>query len=319
MDGKFKIKLRNFMDININELHEKFSEYGKNSKEWQRKCALLLPEIARLEVWKAKGFSCIHEYAAKLAGMSKGQVNDALYILRKIEDKPTLMKVVEEKGLNAVRPVVAIATVENEKFLAGRARKMGHHALRVFVNGVGREVLAVHGLQQVRGAPKYENKIKIITMQLSEKLADRLDKFRNGKKWEKTVEELLNLAEKARREEKYKLQKKLEAEKPESVKTDSRHIPNKIRSYVLKRAGEKCEFPNCGEVAKNLHHIDRFSSRKIHDPDKIVALCEAHHDLAHRGLIDNEEERVENWKIRKERDYANLNYYVDRQYELYRR
>lgn len=45
------------MFTNINELHEKFREYGRNAKEWQRKCILLLSEIARHEVWKIKGFS----------------------------------------------------------------------------------------------------------------------------------------------------------------------------------------------------------------------------------------------------------------------
>ncbi|MEK7085756.1 MAG: hypothetical protein AAB953_01960, partial [Patescibacteria group bacterium] len=117
----------------LNYLHEKFSEYGRNAKEWTRKCVLLLPEIEKQQVWLKKGFGSIYEYAAKLAGMTRGQVEDALYILRKIEDKQALLKVVEEKGLNSIRPVVAIATEKDQNFWARKAMEMSHHTLATYV------------------------------------------------------------------------------------------------------------------------------------------------------------------------------------------
>lgn len=291
---------------NINEIHEKFSEYGRNAKEWQRKCILLLPEIARHEVWKAKGFSCIYEYAGKLAGMSRGQVDDALYILRKIEDKPALMKVVEVKGVNAVRPVISIATIADEKFWAEKAKEMGHHTLRTFVRDVRNEF---------RGAPKNQNEIKTVSMQLSAKLAERLEKLKGDKNWEEIIEEIVNDKEK----EIEVAKRKLEEQKPGDIRTNSRHIPAKISAYVKQRSGDNCEFPSCHKTAEHLHHTNRFSSEKLHDPDQIVALCEAHHDLAHKGLIEGEEARAEAWKIRKEPNYANLNWYVDQQAQFYRR
>jgi hypothetical protein len=232
--------------MEVNELHEKFSEYGKNAKEWQRKCILLLPEIAKLEVWKTKGFSCIYEYAAKLAGMSRGQVDDALYILKKIENKPALMEVVELRGVNAVRPVVSIATKEDEKFWAKKAKEMSNNTLRVFT----REIIN----QQVRDIPKNENETKIITMQLSEKLAGRLEKLKGEKKWEEFMEEFVNSRElecKKRHELKIKEQEK---EKPEPASKTSRHIPVSIKNYVLTRSNGQCEFPNCGKNYNHLHH-----------------------------------------------------------------
>ena len=120
----------------VNSLHNRFSEYGGNAREWTRKCALLLPEIEKYEVWKKKGFGSIYEYAAKLAGMSRNAVDDALRILRKIEDKPALMKVAEKKGINAVRPVVAVATVENADFWAGKAEIMSKHTLETYIREV---------------------------------------------------------------------------------------------------------------------------------------------------------------------------------------
>jgi hypothetical protein len=106
------------------ELHEKFVEYGRNAKEWMRKCVLLLPEIEKERIWKKKGFGSIYEYAAKLAGMSRWQVEDALRILKKIGDKPFLQQVVEKKGINSVRPVVTIATKEFVKPVLVRNWKM---------------------------------------------------------------------------------------------------------------------------------------------------------------------------------------------------
>ena len=78
---------RQYIDIILNiktmektekNLHEKFVLYGKNARKWTRKCALLLPEIARLRIWEKKGFENIYEYARILAGMSANAVNAAL-------------------------------------------------------------------------------------------------------------------------------------------------------------------------------------------------------------------------------------------------
>ena len=41
----------------INNLHQKFVEYGRNAKVWQQKCILLLPEIDKQKIWLKKGFS----------------------------------------------------------------------------------------------------------------------------------------------------------------------------------------------------------------------------------------------------------------------
>lgn len=72
------------------DTHKKFVEYGRCAKRAIQECVLLLPEIERERIWEKKGFGSIYEYAAKLAGMSREKVNDALRILHKIEDKPEL-------------------------------------------------------------------------------------------------------------------------------------------------------------------------------------------------------------------------------------
>ena len=120
-------------EMNDKDLHKKFSKYGQNAKEWLRKCALLLPEIAKRKIWKKKGFGSIYEYAAKLAGMSKSSVDDALWVMKKIADKPDLKKIAEEKGINRIKPVANIATAETAKFWAEKASHMSQTTLRTFV------------------------------------------------------------------------------------------------------------------------------------------------------------------------------------------
>lgn len=153
-----------------NELHKKFIQYGMNAKEWVRRCALLLPEIDKNRIWAQKGFGSIFEYAAKLAGMSRASVEDALRILYKIEDKPALKKVVEEKGLNAVRPIVTLATKETDDFWAQKAREMSKNTLAVYAKEFRPTVS--------RTGPEIKSETKTITMQLVQAVAAQLEKLK---------------------------------------------------------------------------------------------------------------------------------------------
>ncbi len=284
--------------IDWQNLHQKFVEYGRNAKEWLRKCVLLLPEIEKYNIWKRKGFDSIYEYARQLAGMSRDQVTDALWILKKIEDKPALIQVVSEKGLNSIRPIISIVDEKSENFWADKARTMSNHTLRTYVKDCNRlERRDVTTPESVE-----------ITMDLDPEVANQLNKLKGSDDWNTLMKELLELRK-----------ENLETEKPAPAAGTSRHIPKKIHDYVLKRSRGKCEFPNCGHDYAHLHHTNRLASNKIHDPDQIVALCEPHHDLAHRGLIDNEDKETNTWRILKEPDYTNLNWYIDQQIAHHRR
>jgi hypothetical protein len=66
------------MNIEHENLHRDFVKFGSNAREWTRRCVLLLPEIERHRIWERKKFGSIYEYAAKLSGMSRNTVDDAL-------------------------------------------------------------------------------------------------------------------------------------------------------------------------------------------------------------------------------------------------
>lgn len=290
--------------MKINKLHKKFSEYGLNAKQWLHKCALMLPTIQKYQVWRHKGFSSIYEYAAKLAGMSKYQVDNSLRIIKKIKDKPELLKIAETKGVNSVRPVVTIATKQNAKFWAEKANKMTKNELEVYVRDIRNQ-------NNQKTQEQAETKTATITMQLEKNLVHKINKYSKGD-INKLIKHMLQLYE-------ADLNKKLNQNKPETKKATSSHIPTKIRKFVEKRCQGKCEFPECNNKFKELHHTERLKSVKKHDPDKIIALCKAHHNLAHMGFIDNENQETKFWKIRKHPNRLDLNRYIDDKVQFYRR
>lgn len=278
-------------------LHQKFSHYGANAKVWMRKCELLLPEIEKNRVWEEKGFGSIYEYAAKLAGMNQRKVDDALRVLKKVEDKPELKKVAKEKGFRAVRPVISVVNKENEKFWAEKARNMGVHTLEAYVKDY-RNLTDDENDRNLRHVTQKEK--KTIMMQVDPEIAEKLEKLSANSDWNELMKEYLELRE-----------KKLKEEKPETKKTDSRHMPIKISQYANAKTNGTCCFPGCHRKSDVLHHTDRFALSKEHDPDKIRPLCKAHHDLAHRGLIENEDLPPRYWKIRKTANINNIKFIID--------
>lgn len=297
-------------EMNVQKIHQNFMLYGANAKEWMRKCVLLLPEIEKHRIWEKKGFSCIYEYAAKLAGMSRNTVDDALRILKKIEDKPALKQVVEEKGLNAVRPVITIATPETEGFWAEKAMAMSKNTLEIYVKEIrprtaknarnshqqAIEDQALDNLQQGKASAQK----KTVIMELDTDIAEQLQKLKGSGDWNVLMKELLQ-ARKAQ----------MEAQKPMPVETESRHIPAKIKKYVTARTNNTCSFPRCTRQAKILHHTQRYALEHIHDPDRLEPLCKAHERLVHLGLVDKEELPANEWRLRKEPDKSEPKYKVD--------
>ncbi len=276
-------------------LHQQFSDYGRNAREWMRRCVLLLPEIERLKIWKKRRFSSIYEYAAKLAGMSHATVDEALRVLKKIEDKPALLKLVEERGFQRVRPVASIATLETESFWAEKARTMSKHALETYVKDFRLEFL-----------PGEENRSVKLQMELEPELAMKLEKLKGLGTWNELMKKLVDGSQ------------KMEPVMPEPVYTKSRHVPAVIKRYAEEQSGGLCAAPHCTRPATSFHHTQRWALEKVHDPARLQPVCTAHERLAHLGLIENEESAPEKWRLRKEPDRCDPKFYVDTLVSLYR-
>ena len=272
------------MKINKKEqaIFEKFQEYGKN---------------------------------AKLAGMSRDKVNEGLRILDKIKDMPEIKAVVEKKGIWAARPVVRVATVENQKIWAEKAMTMSKNTLEVYVRDMVEEEKRSKinnnrytnedkshrprtakndrkAVDKPNFFQKNENKKTTVSMNLKSETAEKLQKVKGKDDWESLMEEFIKFKE----EKEKQFQKELKKQKPKAIKSTSHYVPAAIQNYVRRRAKHKCESPGCTKEGKHLHHTTPFALKKEHDPDKIRLLCEQHHDIAHHGLVENEEMQPQKWK-----------------------
>ena len=278
------------------KLHNHFAECGKNAKEWQRKCALMLPEIDRWKIWRKKGFHSIYEYAGKLAGMSRYQVREALRVMRKIEDKPALVKMIEEHGVNKVRPVATIATTETAEFWAEKVKNMSVHTLQVYVA----EVRKSHNVVTSQPA----NLTETVKLNLPRKLARRLDQLQKRHDFNERLKKFLD---------------ENEENLPEAIKTESRYIPVQVKRHTLSKTGGKCAFPQCNKPYFQLHHTQRWALEKVHNPTKLQPLCKAHNEIAHFGLIQNEESTPTTWEILKNAPQWTPKAHIDKKVQAHRK
>ena len=146
-----------------------------------------------------------------------------------------------------------------------------------------------------------KSNMSTVTMELSPEILSKLEKLKGEGSWNVLMKQILNEREEW-----------LEKEKPMKIKTKSKHVPVKIAKYVKKKTNNTCAFPGCCKKAVEDHHADRHSLSKMHDPEKIVPLCRAHHRLAHLGLIENEDLPPEFWEVRRSENLYDLKALVDR-------
>ena len=148
-------------------------------------------------------------------------------------------------------------------------------------------------------------------MELEPEVAEQLQKLKGQSEWNNLMKKLLQA-----------YQAQVEAEKPtvEEIpeRAKSRHIPAKIKNYVLAKTVGTCAFPSCYKPYEILHHTDRFALTHSHNPDKLVPLCRAHERLAHLGLIENENKPPSEWRVRETPDKNEAKYKIDQKVMEYR-
>lgn len=275
------------------DLYNFFRKVGAVNLKNQRMLIAALPEIFSRRLYKKYGYASIHEFGAKLAGLSYNVVNEALRVHEKIKDKPELQKQLISQGLNKIRVVANIATPETDKEWAEKVSTMTKSALEIHVRDIrkshpGMESLnsAINNSAQQQGQNQlfndsfesstvdYMSSYDAFTVKLDPKIIQKLQiikaKMPKGTTWNDVFAHLAKLAEpKPKREYKQMPHK-------------SRNIPAKLKREMPKI----CEVAGCNKPAIEIHHLDRWSLTKKHD--NLKALCKAHHELVHRGYLDEE-------------------------------
>jgi hypothetical protein len=74
----------------------------------------------------------------------------------------------------------------------------------------------------------------------------------------------------------------------------SRYISIETRRILCEEFGAKCSIHGCYRKSQIIHHTQRFSLSRNHDPRFMVPLCKEHHAIAHAA-------DVRFWELRAQR------------------
>jgi len=103
------MKLQKLTDI---ELFKTCQKYGRDARKWQKEFAFLLPEVFRRKLHRRKGFAGIHEFAAKLAGMSYNSVDQILSLYQRI---PYIWEQIKTHGWSKLRVIAVAITPDTQE------------------------------------------------------------------------------------------------------------------------------------------------------------------------------------------------------------
>ncbi|MBI4995218.1 HNH endonuclease [Candidatus Peregrinibacteria bacterium] len=177
-------------------------------------------------------------------------------------------------------------------------------------------------LSREQKAPVDLNEVVGILLDAYEKREDKVDEpapAAKNSKSAKSVKTSVKIAESKTTEPAIKPKQNAVLPKPtpsqsqsaEKSAEPSRHIPTKIKKILYQKFAGRCAWPECIKLPKIFHHTLRFSLNPSHDSDNIVPLCKNHEQLAHHGLIENEEKSPENWRLKTETDRSAQKYQID--------
>jgi hypothetical protein len=87
-------------------------------------------------------------------------------------------------------------------------------------------------------------------------------------------------------------------EKPTQARA-SQSIPPRTRRLVMRRAGGRCEVPGCThDLFLDVHHCDLRSEGGSDDPNRLIAMCGAHHGAVHSGRLIIHGDARSGWQVR---------------------
>lgn len=293
----------------IEKIHQQFRYKGGLSLKYRRECIGMLPEIYKLHIFEKKGFSSMYEYANKLAGISRADVDAVVRLEKRFEDKPALKKtlITGEVSHHKLMRIASIATSENEAELAEKVKLLPKSALDVFVKdermaqqNVSNRPLENKEIKNQIGLFKPENMPKSLsgqTLNLAEDVETELLELQNkginvndllrqflAQRKEKLAQEKGKLAKEVYASSQMNTEKDQSAAAPNAIPKPSRYIPAKIRKHITQEHGTKCSIPTCQKPSQEIHHTQRFALAQNHDPHYLAPLCKEHHIVAH--LID---------------------------------
>jgi len=334
------------------ELYKLCQKYGQNAREWSRKFAALLPEVYERKLYKKYRFTSIKEFAKKVGGLSESVVEEVLRTYKKVEDKPLLKAEIAKVGWGKVRAVTPIATKENEEEMVKLIKTLPKNGLEMYVKNVREKEESsskqsnpssniTQGINQIdsnKNPPGWVSQSVNVHFKIDKQTEFKLRKFKQKIEKERkevvtfgeVLKELLKILENAQKVKGAKssiqpnLNKGLKSsplstlinsnQKKSLVQSTSRYISQSIKEEKCNNG--QCAFPDCNKPATVWHHQDRFALSRNHN--NVVPLCEEHHQIAHAGLIHNEDQPPSCWSLKKSSDRYLLTSMIDRKYQEFK-
>ncbi len=295
------------------ELYKKCQDCGGNARKWMREFAYYLPEVARRDLHRRRGFQSIYEFAAKLSGMSFEVCNRVLQLNNKFEHMPRMWEQIRTHGWSKLRVIAFVVNRENEKIWIENMNRCTKSGLEKLV----KKFKSVPGERPKKSDIPLTKSTTQSTLTLGDKVpcGDRaieddrtLLKFKVDEETEFQFKKFKHELEKKNGkamtmgEVLKELLQKAETPKPKTRKTKkitkiTRYIPVQRKRETEQRQNDRCRAENCNELATEFHHPERFFLNRSHK--ELVKLCRSHHQLAHAGLIDERDEWQVNWQARK--------------------
>ncbi len=326
-------------------LHRKFVKLGREKNKIQYQLLQILPEIFASEIYR-KYCRTIQGYAWRFAQIPSSVVDKTLRLEKYLEDKPCLKAAVAEVGVHKVALVASIATAETDKVFADKVRNMSKPAVQELVKEL-RGNLTTFAPKLCCAVPatmkieldsemtflflqlkkKYGGNNQEVMMKILRKAAGSSsvkDATEKHPKREQVPAKKVHIYETGKVEISSVNKGKSsvtklspgttfhEAHQVNSARAFIRYIRKSIRQKALKESNHRCAYPGCNRPPDANHHPERFSETGTHL--NIKPMCRQHHEFAHNGLIENETEPPQKWKL-------NLNGKLnktDRLYQKYR-
>jgi len=273
------------------KLYELCKMYGARALEWRRKFIGLLPEVNRRKLYEKKGFGSIFEFAAKLAGVSKEQVQRVLQLERNFEDKPALREALVSGKISAnkLARIASVATIENQEILMNQAEQLSKAAVETFVRDI--KFANQNGLFKTQNDGNSVPGHRIENLKLSTEVIAKLSVLQNkGIDVNELILEFLEKREQEIEEKKAEIVREF-CEREKAGKATTRYIPSKVKKVLDEEFGKKCAVPNCKKMSKTLHHTARFGLIKAHNPYLMAPLCHEHHVIAHSLDVNFQKQR----------------------------
>jgi len=254
-----------------NEFYSLFQKRGKNARQTVNEFVAMIPEAFKRKIYKKKGFGSIYELAAKVGGISRNVVDEALRIDEKLKEMPKLKSKIAVVGLSKVKTVANTATKETDNEWAQKVTKMTRSALETHARDVRNSLPGERKLIKPEEFI-YDKEFKDFTAKLDPEIILKLQQLKNkmgkGTTWNEVFENLLPKEPKPQKN-------------PRPANPKSRQASTKERREALAKTKGKCSIHDCNKPATEIHHKKPWAIFKKHD--ELEPLCKGHHELEHQS------------------------------------